>query len=103
MLSIGHDALKTMQAASKITTVFTTSSGMFLTTELQSMLFLTTGRYRGPFTINIEGPIPPLPPVESANSIRLLDNGIQFKDPDWLVRLTADTQTWQQENRFSYI
>jgi len=58
VISAGHAAAESLKTARSAQTLTQTSNGLFLLTDKNEILFLTSARQRGPLTINVDRKLP---------------------------------------------
>ena len=71
-----------------------TSSGIFLHSQNEEILFLTNDPWRGPLTVNLSGSLPGSN-LKVGIEVRLAYPQVKF--PDFEINITKDTRVWQSD------
>jgi len=95
-----YESLKTSQRLKVLTRI---SSGIFLTTDRDDILFLTDRLYKGPLTLNVDGKSPEQGCYKNDCEGIFKNNSITFRDTDWKLIIHPNTEIWQAEIKQNHI
>lgn len=92
---IGHCALEVLKDTGRARVLSRTSSGIFLATDQDNILFISDTKFRGPLTINLKDTYPERTLTQAGQTVHLLPNKILFPQSGWEIDLPPEAEVWQ--------